>query len=419
MSSTPVYMDYQATTPGDERVEAAMRPWFSAYTGNASSTHAHGRAAMAAWEESLRRIASFVGGSPDDYVVTSGATESNNLAIIGACTALGPRSAVICSPTEHESVLRVVDALRGRGHAVRWLEVDRDGSPSLPSLRRRISEVPHGVPIVVSVMLANNEIGTVAPIRAMFDVARSAASRRGAKVLLHTDASQGAGRVPDDAWHGEDGRPLADLVSISGHKIYAPVGVGALYIAPGTPLAARQYGGGQQGGRRSGTLPVALAVGLGEACEIMRREGPAESERVGALRDMLAELLMAGSDDALTVNGSWPPTPYTRSPANLNISLEGVCPIALARYLGPVVSYSSASACSAGDAAVDPFKQSYVLRAIRALEPQSAASVRLGLGRWTTEREVLVVAEAISSAVRELRGMGCPLEQRRRTESDG
>lgn len=378
----PIYLDHHATTPLDPRVLDAMLPWFTDDFGNAASrTHSYGWRAEAAVDDARERIASAIGAASREIVFTSGATESNNLALLGAAEATARRSAhFVTLVTEHSSVLDPLRHLESQGHAVTWLDVDHDGLVDVAQIEAAIRDDT----LLVSVMAANNEIGVLQPIGEIGAICRA----RG--VLFHSDAAQAAGRIDLDV-----DRESIDLLSISAHKLYGPKGVGALFVRARRPrarIAPRQFGGGHERGLRPGTLPVPLIVGMARALELCIEERDAENVRLSALRDRLRERI-SGALDGVRVNGH----AERRLAANLNLAFEGVDGAKLLLALGGV-AVSSGSACSS--AKPEP---SHVLVAIGVPEPQTRASLRFGLGRGTRVEDVDRAADLVIEAVRKQR----------------
>lgn len=375
-----VYLDNHATTPLDPRVLEAMMPYLTTKFGNAASrSHSFGWEAEKAVEDARRKVAALVGADPREIVFTSGATEADNLAIKGVAEARGGGH-MITAATEHKAVLDTCRALEKRGFQVTYLPVREDGLIELDALAEAITPST----ILVSVMHANNEIGTIQPVE---EIGRLCAEHG---IPFHTDAAQRAAKVADGI----------ALMSLSAHKMYGPKGIGALYVRrkPRVELAAQMDGGGHERGLRSGTLNVPAIVGFGEACAIVAREWAAESARLAALRDRL-EAKLLGLPGA-RVNGSR----VHRLPNNLNVSLPGVDSESLLMAL-PDVAISSGSACSSATLA-----PSHVLRAIGLPEDVSHAAVRFGLGRFTTEDEVDYAAGRVTEAVTRLRELS-PLRQ--------
>ena len=381
----PIYMDYHATTPVDPRVIDAMLPYFHEKFGNAASrNHAYGWTAEEAVSVARERVAALLGAkNAKEVVFTSGATESNNLALKGVAEFYREKgNHLITTAIEHKAVLDTCKRLEKQGFEVTYLKVGRDGLVDPDDVRRAITDKT----ILVSVMLANNEVGTVQPLAEIGRITRE----RG--VLLHTDAVQALGKIPFDVESAN-----VDLCSITAHKMYGPKGVGALYVRRSKPrvrLTAQLDGGGHEFGMRSGTLNVPGIVGLGQAAEIMRLEGAEESKRIGALRDRLLAKLGAKLD-AIEVNGHR----EKRLPGNLNVSFSFVEGEALMMAIKDVAC-SSGSACTS--ASLEP---SYVLHAMGIGDDLAHSSIRFGLGRWTTEEEVDFVADLVTAKVDKLRAM--------------
>ena len=378
-----IYMDGHATTPVDPRVLEAMLPWFTQKFGNAASrTHSFGWEADKAVEAARAEVAALVGADPSEIVFTSGATESDNLAIKGVVEQYRDKGDhVVTVATEHKAVLDSCRALEQSGRAkVTLLPVKRDGLVDLETLRRAITDRS----VLVSVMAANNEIGVLQPVAEIGAICHE----RG--ILFHTDAAQAAGKEPVDVREMN-----IDLLSLTAHKIYGPKGVGALYVRKRNPrvkLVAQMDGGGHENGLRSGTLPVPLVVGFGKACDLAQRELPAESKRLLALRERLRRRIFE-SLDHVTLNGSL----EHRLPGNLNVSFAFVEGESLILGIGEV-AVSSGSACTS--AKLEP---SYVLQALGVDEALSRSSIRFGLGRFNTEAEVDRTAELLEREVRRLR----------------
>ena len=378
----PIYMDYHATTPVDPRVLQAMLPYFTEKFGNAASrNHSFGWEGEQAVEKGRQQIADLIGASSKEIIFTSGATESNNLAIKGVAEMYAEKGAhIITAVTEHKAVLDTCKNLQKHGCQVTFLRVRKDGLVDLDELRAAITDRT----ILISIMHANNEIGVLQPIREIGRIAKE----RG--VLFHSDATQAAGKVPINVI--EDN---VDLLSISAHKMYGPKGIGALYVRrknPRVQLTAQMDGGGHERGMRSGTLNVTGIVGLGEACAICREEMAAESERLRGLRDRLKTKLEAGLDEVYT-NGSM----EHRLPSNLNMSFAYVEGESLLMGIKDV-AVSSGSACTS--ATLEP---SYVLKALGVGDELAHTSIRFGLGRFNTEEEVDYVAARIVETVDKLR----------------
>jgi cysteine desulfurase len=377
-----VYLDYHATTPVDPRVLNAMLPYFTEQFGNpASKGHRWGWHAQEAVERARSQVASLIGASAGEIVFTSGATESNNLAIKGAACALKDRGThIVTVGTEHKSVLDSCRRLEGEGLSVTYLPVRADGLLDLDAVASAISDRT----VLVSVMAANNEIGTLQPLQEIAAIVHE----RGA--LFHTDAAQAAGKIRLDV-----NAMGIDLLSLTAHKFYGPKGSGALFVRrmkPRLRLECQIDGGGHENGMRSGTLNVPGIVGLGAAAEICALEMAAESARLAALRDRLLRELTAQLD-GVRVNG----TLAHRLPHNLHVSFEGVEGEALLMALGDL-AVSTGSACSSGSQA-----PSHVLQAIGAVGDTAGASIRFGLGRMTTEAQVAAAAARVCEVVASLR----------------
>jgi len=378
-------MDSHSTTPVDPRVVATMLPFFTEHFGNAASrTHAFGWRAAEAVERARQQTAALVGASAKDIIFTSGATESNNLAILGAARAHPSRRHIVTLATEHRAVLDPCRHLEHEGFDITWLPVRSDGLVDLDQL----ADALRPETVLVSVMAANNEIGVLQPLAAIGGLTRE----RG--ILFHTDTAQAAGKVSFDV---ESIR--ADLVSFTAHKIYGPKGIGALYVRRRTGLTPILFGGGHERGLRSGTLNVPGIAGFGTAAALCRQEMTAESERLRALRDRLNAGLHARLDGVL-VNGSM----TERLPHNLNLSFAGVDGESLLTGLNDI-AVSSGAACTS--TMPEP---SHVLQAIGRNEDLARASLRFGLCRFSTEEEVDYVVETVASLVTRLRG-GSPFDE--------
>lgn len=376
----PIYLDYQATTPTDERVVAAMLPWFNEKFGNPhSGDHRHGWVSEEAVERAREQVASIIGAKPKEIIFTSGATESNNLSIKGVAHAADPsRRHIVTLATEHKCVLQSCKRLEEEGFDLTILGVRPDGLVDLDELADALTERT----LLVSVMAVNNEIGVIQPLAEI----GALCGERG--IYLHTDAAQAVGKIPLDV-----NAMKIDLMSITAHKFYGPKGVGALYIRrrPKVALRAEQDGGGQERGLRSGTVPTPLVVGFGEACAIAEREMPAEAGRLAELRDRILDRLREALP-TMHVHGDLD----RRIPGNLNLSFANIDGQDLMMRLDGL-SVSTGSACSS--AIVEP---SHVLQA---LDPDPALlhnSLRIGLGRYTTQSEIDRAAEDIVAAVSSL-----------------
>jgi cysteine desulfurase len=374
----PVYLDHHATTPLDPRVLAAMLPYLEEQFGNPhSAQHAYGWAAEEAVERARTEVARLIGAMPDDIVFTSGATEANNLAIRGGAAAIADRRHVVTCITEHPCVLKTCRALRRDGFEVTEVPVRTDGLINPDRLRTAL----RADTALVSIMTANHEIGVLQPI------AEIAALCRPRGIALHTDAAQAAGRIPlDVAGLG------VDLLSLSAHKLCGPKGIGALYVRRGLRLVPLLAGGGQERGLRPGTLPTPLCVGFGKACALAQHGLPEESARVRGLRDRL----YAGLREALPeirLNGAVEP----RLPNNLNLSLPEIDAEDLLAEL-PELALATGAACASATQEPSP-----VLRAIGLSDEAIAGSIRIGLGRTTTDAEVEFAIDRLVAAVRRLR----------------
>jgi cysteine desulfurase len=388
----PIYMDHHATTPVDPRVLEAMLPYFTERFGNAASrNHAFGWAAEEAVENARVQVAALIGAAPKEVIFTSGATESDNLMIKGVAEAYREKgNHIVTQVTEHKAVLDTCQHLQKQGYALTYLPVQRDGRIEPERLRAALTPRT----ILITVMYANNEIGVLQPVAEIGKIAKEHG------VLFAVDAAQAAGKVPIDVQ-----KDNVDLLALSGHKMYGPKGVGALYVRrhnPRVQLAALIDGGGHERGMRSGTLNVPAIVGLGKACEIARREMAEEAARLRSLRDRLRAKLEA-SLDQVQVNGSL----EHRLPNNLNVSFGYVDGESLLMGINDV-AVSSGSACTS--ATLEP---SYVLKALGVGEELAHSSIRLGLGRFTTQEEVDYAAERIVQVVSKLRELS-PLYEAKR-----
>jgi len=378
----PIYMDNHATTPLDPRVLEAMLPYFTEKFGNAASrNHEFGWKAEEAVENARGQIARLIHANPREIVFTSGATESNNLAIKGVAERFSEKGRhIVTQATEHRAVLDVCRHLEKSGWQVTYLPVNSGGRVDPAAVRRAIALKT----VLVTVMYANNEIGVIQPIEEIGKITRELG------VLFHVDAAQAVGKIPVDM--ERDG---IDLLSISAHKIYGPKGVGALYVRrknPRVELAAMMDGGGHERGLRSGTLNVPGIAGFGKACEICEKEMAEESKRLRGLRDRLAGAIGAGLDGT-SINGSM----EHRLPHNLNISFAQVDGESLLMGITDV-AVSSSSACTS--ASLEP---SYVLKALGVADELAHASIRFGLGRFNTEEEADYASARVIETVKRLR----------------
>jgi len=382
----PIYMDNHATTPVDPRVLDAMLPYFREHFGNAASrSHGFGWSAEKAVETAREQVGALIGASGKEIVWTSGATESDNLAIKGAAEFYKDRgNHIVTAQTEHKAVLDTCKRLEKEGFEVTYVPVDSDGRVN-PRVVAEAMDAKAGKTILVSIMLANNEVGTVNPVNEIGEVVKA----RGA--LFHIDAVQGVGKIPFDVESSK-----ADLVAISAHKMYGPKGVGALYVRrkPRVRLTAIIDGGGHERGMRSGTLNVPGVVGFGAAAALSAGEMPAEAKRLGALRDRLRKGIQERIANTF-VNGSL----EHRLPGSMNLSFAYIEGESLLMGLRDV-AVSSGSACTS--ASLEP---SYVLRALGVDEELAHTSIRFGLGRFNTEEEVDYVIDLVTNKVKRLREM--------------
>ena len=386
-NALPIYLDNQASTAVDPRVLEAMMPYFTIDYGNPhSESHVYGHRAIAAIDAARGQIAALIHADPREIVFTSGATEANNLAIKGAAHFArehpadgAPKNHIVTLTTEHKCVLESCAALEREGFKVTYLDVPESGLVDLDALKAALTEQT----LLVSIMAAHNEIGVLQPMVEIGAICRE----RG--VLLHTDAAQALGKIPLDVEAMK-----IDLMSMSGHKLYGPKGVGALYVRrrPRVRLVPLIDGGGQERGIRSGTLPTPLCVGFGKACTIASEEMPGEAARLKALRERL-QANLAQRIPGLAINGDL----GHRLPGSLNVSVPGTTAAELIEAC-PSIAISTGSACTS--AAVEP---SYVLRALGLSDDRANASIRLGLGRFTTAADVDYAADALAGAAQRLR----------------
>jgi cysteine desulfurase len=381
----PIYMDHQTTTPIDRDVLEAMMPYLTDQFGDPSSrSHAWGWAAEEAVDRAREQVATLIGAQPEEIFFTSGATESNNLAIKGIARAYRDQGQhIITQQTEHRAVLDSCRTLEQEGFAVTYLPVDRHGFVDPEAVREAITDQT----ILVSIMHANNEVGTIQPLAGIGQIVKAHG------ILFHSDAVQTVGKIDCNV----DDLQL-DLVSISAHKMYGPKGVGALYVRKTRPRRLRLTplfeGGGHERGLRSGTLNVPGIVGLGKACEVCERVWREEGERLTRLRERFVAGIMQGLDYAY-LNGH----PTQRLPNNINLSFAGIDGEALIMGMTEV-------ACSSGSACTSTtLEPSYVLKAMGLDETLVHASIRFGLGRWTTGEEVDYTVQAVVNRVKRLREM--------------
>jgi len=378
----PIYMDNHATTPMDPRVLEEMLPYFMEKFGNAASrNHSFGWVGEEGVETARERIAKLIGATTKEIIFTSGATESDNLAIKGVAEMYKEKgNHIITAVTEHKAVLDTCKRLEKYGYRVTYMPVQKDGLVDLDELKRTLNDKT----ILVTIMAANNEIGVLQPIAEIGKLCRE----RG--VIFHSDATQAVGKIPIDVT-----KQNIDVMSISAHKMYGPKGVGALYVRrknPRVQISAIIDGGGHERGMRSGTLNVPGIVGLGKACAICMEEMPKESCHLAGMRNRLRDKIMGGLDEVY-INGSW----EHRLPGNLNISFAYVEGESLLMGINDI-AVSSGSACTS--ATLEP---SYVLKALGTGDDLAHSSIRFGIGRFNTEGEVDYVAERVVETVSRLR----------------
>jgi len=367
-----IYLDHQATTPVDPRVLEAMMPYLTDKFGNASSIdHVHGNEAAAAVDTARKQIAELIGGESEEIVFTSGATESDNTALLGVAG-----KHFITTRIEHKAVLEACAELERRGAEITYLSVDKNGQIDLKDLERAIREDT----VLISICAANNEIGSIAPLQEIGQIAKRH------NILFHTDAAQAIGHIPLNVKEMN-----ISLMSVSGHKIYGPKGIGALYIRKGVELAPLFFGGGQERGIRPGTLNVSGIVGFGAASEIAQEE--MDGFRAKARR--LSKLLLDGLKSAHFINGGEPKLAH-----NINLYLPGIKAKALLNLIKKDISISAGSACT-----TDDVKPSHVLLALGFDEERAFSSIRIGLGRFTTEKEIDKVISVISGAISRLKSL--------------
>jgi cysteine desulfurase len=376
-----VYLDHNATTPVEPEVLDAMLPYFSGDYGNASSIHSFGQRSRSAVETAREQVAAIIEARPQEIVFTSGGTEADNHAIFGIAATAKVPAHIVTTAIEHEAVLNTCQALQKRGVSVTYLGVDGDGRIDLLALRENLKVHPETA--LITVMHANNELGTVQPLDEIGRIASEA------DVYFHTDAVQSAGKIPIDV-----NLLKLDLLSLSGHKLYAPKGIGALYVRGGTRLRQLLYGGHHQRGFRPGTENVAGIVGLGKAAQIAKASLADDAKRVSALRDALERTLLQRVPDA-RANGAGAP----RTPNTTNITFPGIEGEALVIALDlKGLACSTGAACSSG--AVEP---SHVLTAIGLPADEARASLRFSLGRHTTAADIDFALRVIPAAVAQLR----------------
>ena len=382
----PIYLDHHATTPLDPDVLAAMLPYLTDRFGNAASrTHPYGWEAEEAVDTARQQVAAFIRAKPEEIIFTSGATESDNLALKGIAWAYREQGHhMITSPTEHKAVLDTCHSLEAQGFEITYVPVDKTGLVDPDDIRKAITPRT----ILISIMHVNSEIGTIAPLAEIGAIARE----RG--ILLHSDAVQSVGKIACDV----ETLPV-DLLSLSAHKIYGPKGIGALYVRQTQPEPIRLQpiidGGGHERGLRSGTLNVPGIVGFGQACALAQTLWPSEGQRLLHLRQRLYDGITSRLDDVY-LNGH----PTQRVPGNLNLCFDRVQDESLLLSLKDIVALSAGSACTS-----DAHEASYVLKAIGVEEPLAHSAIRFGLGRHTTAEEIDTVIDAVVEKVERLRAL--------------
>ncbi|MEM3421835.1 MAG: cysteine desulfurase family protein [Candidatus Hadarchaeum sp.] len=374
----PIYLDYNGTTPHDPEVIAAMKPFIEEEFGNPSSTHWYGIKPKKALLQARKQVASLLNCSPEEIVFTSGGTESNNYAIKGVAFANRYRgNHIITSQIEHPAVLEVCRHLETQGFYITYLPVDEFGLVSPSEVEAVISRDT----ILITIMHSNNEVGTIQPIEEIADIAK----KHG--VIIHTDAAQSVGKVKIDVQkHG------VDLLSIAGHKLYAPKGVGALYVKNGIKLEKFMLGASQEGGRRAGTENVTQIVGLGKACEIAKRDFEHNHQQMKMTRDMLYEGLKS-KVQAIKLNGH----PQKRLPNTLNVSFYGLEANTILEEIGLEIAASAGAACHSEETVI-----SHVLEAMKVPMEWVKGTLRLTTGKMTTEKEIMEAVDIIASAVNHL-----------------
>ncbi|MBI1214970.1 MAG: aminotransferase class V-fold PLP-dependent enzyme [Alphaproteobacteria bacterium] len=381
----PLYLDYHSTTPCDPAALEAMLPYFGPekFGNPGAKAHAHGRRAAAELEAAKARIAALVGATAESLTVTSGATESNNLALLGTAAAAAEaktgRNEILVGALEHDCVRKTFEHLGKKGFAVITVPATSEGFITAAAVKERVSDKT----LLVSVMAANHEIGTVQPVAEIAKVAHDAGA------LFHSDAAQAAGKIPLDVAAMD-----IDMLSFCSHKIYGPSGIGALYVRQKPPVAIDSvFHGGSQQSLRPGTVPLALAVGFGAACDIAREKMEEQARHLSARAELLLKTLEeAGAGHA--VNGALSP----RLPGSLNLRFEGVMAEDLMLDLAEELCMSTGAACASAAK-----KPSPVLKAIGLSDEQIAGSVRISLGRKTTEEDVIFAARTLADAAKRLR----------------
>ncbi len=377
-TNQPIYLDYNATTPIDPHVREAMQPFLGEHFGNPSTTYIYGLQARHALEHARGQVAALVNAAPDEIVFTSGGSESDNHAIIGVALANMPRGKhIITSGIEHPAVLNACRYLEQRlGFTITYIPVDQYGLVNPDVVRSAIGKDT----ILITIMHANNEVGTIEPVEKIGEIAREHG------ILFHTDAAQSCGKVTVDVK-----RLNVDLLTIAGHKLYAPKGIGVLFISKGTTIDPFVHGAGQEKSRRAGTENMPYIVGLGAACEMAQKSLPYFENRVKQLRDRLHTKLELGLVK-VHLNGH----PEYRLPNTLNVSIEGVIGEELLSLV-PEIAASAGAACHAGST-----EPSQVLLEMGISRDLALGALRLSLGRWTTEKEIDTASELIVQRVKQL-----------------
>lgn len=386
----PIYLDYAATTPTRPEVAEAMQPYFSEIFGNPSGIHSYGQEAKGAIEEARVRVAALIGARDEEIVFSSGGTESDNFALKGVAFANETRgNHIIISPIEHHAIIRTCEFLEGRGFRVTVVPVDAYGLVDPDDVKKSIT----GKTVLISIMHANNEVGTIEPIVEISNIAREAG------IYFHTDAVQTAGHIPVDV-----DKLGVDLLSMSAHKLYGPKGIGALYIRKGTKLVSFMHGGEQERGRRASTENVPGIVGFGRAVELARQEMVEEAERLVNLREKLSNGIREHIDNT-HLNGH----PVKRLPNNVNVSIEFVEGESMLLNLDlEGICASTGSACSS-----EALEPSHVLLAMGVPPERAHGSLRFTLGKWTTDADIGRVLEVLPGIVARLRAMSPLLKSHR------
>ncbi len=386
MKKKKIYLDYAATTPVDPRVTKAMLPYFSEKFGNTMSLHSFGQEAKAALEESREIVANFIGAKPNEIIFTSSATESNNLALKGIAFANRDRgNHIIISQIEHACIMESAKWLETQGFEVTRLKVDKYGLVDPENVKKAIKKET----ILVSIIHANNEIGTIQPIEEIGKVIKAKSSELKNKIYFHTDAAQSFGKIPIDV-----NKMNVDLMTMSSHKMYGPKGAAALYVREGTKITPLLHGGGHEFGLRSSTVNVAAIVGFAEAVKICKKEMKREAQRLTKLRDKLIKGVLEKIKGS-HLNGH----PKKRLPNNANFWFEGVEGESIIIELDLLgIAASTGSACSS-----EKLEPSHVLLAIGLRPEQAHGSLRLSLGRWTKESDINYVLKVLPKVIERLR----------------